>query len=91
MFLISPAPARAAIDSIVAVGKNRAWDKKLEQGETLKVIARGHGIDFASSVSAPSGLSARITDKRGLVQGLRRWPKEPGRSGDSAAANVATR
>ncbi len=61
--LISPAPARSAIEKVVGGGS-------VHQGETRRITAIGDGIDFATSVaSSDVRIGVRLLSKKGLEQG----------------------
>lgn len=53
------------VHSIVEDASGRAWDKKLEQGETLRIDVNADGIDFVTGVRTSSSLvTARIISKK---------------------------
>jgi len=62
--------AKKGIRSITQVGSRRAWDRRIEQGETLRIQVKGHGLDFATGVeSSDRQIRAKIVDKKiGLFQ-----------------------
>jgi hypothetical protein len=64
LFVSTTALARG-IHSIVETASGKAWDKRLEQGETLRVSINAHGIDFAKSVRSSSAqVEARLVGKK---------------------------
>jgi fructan beta-fructosidase len=61
--LISPAPARSAIEKVVGGGS-------VHQGETRRITVIGDGIDFATSVaSSDARIGVKLLSKKGLEQG----------------------
>lgn len=61
--LISPAPARSAIEKVVGGGS-------IHQGETRRITLVGDGIDFATSVaSSDARIGVKLLIKKGLAQG----------------------
>lgn len=61
--LISPAPARSAIEKVVGGGS-------VHQGETRRITVIGDGMDFATSVaSSDARIGVRLLSKKGLEQG----------------------
>lgn len=72
LVLLAPSAALArGIHSIVETASGRAWDRQLEQGETLRVSINAHGIDFAKSVrTSHAQLEARIVGRKNGTQNL---------------------
>lgn len=61
--LISPTPARSAIEKVVGGGS-------VHQGETRRITVIGDGINFATSVaSSDARIGVRLLSKKGLEQG----------------------
>ena len=61
--LISPAPARSAIEKVVGGGS-------VHQGETRRITVIGNGMNFATSVdSSDARIGVRLLSKKGLAQG----------------------
>lgn len=61
--LISPAPARSAIEKVVG-------GSSIHQGETRRITVIGDGIDFTTSVaSSDTRIGVRLLSKKGLAQG----------------------
>ncbi|HVE66801.1 MAG TPA: hypothetical protein VNC59_09485 [Thermoanaerobaculia bacterium] len=57
------------IHSIVEDASGRTWDKKIEQGETLRIDVNADGIDFATGVRTSTPLvTAKIVRKRNGTQ-----------------------
>jgi hypothetical protein len=72
LVLLAPYAALArGIHSIVETASGRAWDRQLEQGETLRISINAHGIDFAKSVrTSHAQLEARIVGRKNGTQNL---------------------
>ena len=57
------------VHSIVEDASGRTWDKKLEQGETLRIDVNADGIDFATGVRTSTSLvTARILSRKNGTQ-----------------------
>ena len=64
LLLFAEGALARGVHSIVEDASGRAWDKKLEQGETLRIDVNADGIDFATGVRTSSPLvTARILSR----------------------------
>lgn len=69
LLLFSNGLQARGVHSIVEDASGRAWDEKLEQGETLRIDVNADGIDFATSVRTSSPhLTARIVGRKNGTQ-----------------------
>ena len=69
LLLFAAGALARGVHSIVEDASGRAWDKKLEQGETLRIDVNADGMDFATNVRTSSPLvTARIVSKKNGVQ-----------------------
>jgi hypothetical protein len=71
VLLVSGIALARGIHSMVESVSGKAWDGKLEQGETLRVNINAHGIDFAKSVRSSNSLvEAKLVDRKNGAQNL---------------------
>lgn len=69
LLLFAEGALARGVHSIVEDASGRAWDKKLEQGETLRIDVNADGIDFATGVRTSSPLvTARILSRKNGTQ-----------------------
>jgi hypothetical protein len=65
VLLVSGTALARGIHSFVEAASGKPWDRRLEQGETLRVGINAHGIDFAKSVRSSSAqVEARLVGKK---------------------------
>jgi len=72
LILVASSSALArGIHSIVESASGRAWDGKVDQGETLRIDINANGIDFAKSVKSSTALvEAKLVGRKNGAQNL---------------------
>jgi hypothetical protein len=71
VLLVSTGALARGIHSLVETVSGKAWDGKLEQGETLRISINAHGIDFAKSVKSSTALvEPKIVERKNGAQNL---------------------
>ena len=66
---VSSSALARGIHSIVESASGRAWDGKVDQGETLRIDINANGIDFAKSVKSSSALvEAKLVGRKNGAQ-----------------------